>query len=276
VCASAPVSTVACIGYGPGDASIGTGTQSLFTTMETSVKGEDGIFAEAKLSGILVWDSHAFNVTDSPAPLDIWVNFDFAAPDEQLLPLQWFVDISAIAAMRVAPFGMEEVCNRHVMPDGARLLDLFSHTHKRGKRFRVFEGDFSCAGGPKPGAACDPLGPDPGLPVADPCAGSPCQSRNPPAPGDCDGDGTISVDELIVGVGIALGEKDLSACPGFDANRNGMVNVNEIIGAVDGLLDPQGPFRDPNASLLYLSLTYADPLVLEFQPALLMARPGAP
>ncbi len=276
VCASPPKQTIACIGYGPGDASIGTGTRSLFTTMGTSVNGEDGIFGEAPLRGILVWDSHAFNVTDSPAPLDMWINFDFAAPDEQIELLQRFVDISAIAAMHVPAFGIEEVCNHHVMGDGAHLLDLSSHTHKRGKRFRVFEGDFSCTGGPDPGKACDPLGPDPQFPVPDACAGSPCQSRNPPDPGDCDGSGAISVNELLVGVGIALCETPLSACPGFDADRNGIVTINELLGAINNALDPPSPFRDPTASLLYLSLTYADPLVVELTPPLLMAPTGSP
>jgi hypothetical protein len=234
------------------------------------------VFAEAPLRGILVWDSHAFNVTDSPAPLDIWMNFDFAAPDEQIDLLQRFVDISAIAAMRVPAFGLEEVCNRHVMGAGTRLLDLSSHTHKRGKRFRVFQGDFSCAAGPNAGQACDPLGPDPQFPVADPCAGSPCQSRSPPARGDCDGNGAVSINELVVGVGIALGETSLSACPDYDADRNGIVTVDELLVAINNALDPPSPFRDPNASLVYLSLTYADPVVVEFTPALVMPAAGSP
>ena len=272
VCASAPVPTVACIGYGPGDASIGTGTQSLFTTMGTSLDGRDGIYGEAPLRGILVWDSHAFNVTGSPAPLDMWLNFDFAAPDEQILPLHRFVDVSAISAMHVPAFGVEEVCNRHVMADGARILDLSSHTHKRGKRFRAFAGDFSCAGGPAAGSSCDPLGPDPGLPLADPCAGAPCQSRRTPSAGDCDENGAISIDELVLGVDIALDKATLAACPAFDANRDGRVDVVELLAAVDVSLQP---LRDPAASLLYTSLTYADPLVLELQPPLLLAPAGA-
>jgi hypothetical protein len=272
VCASAPFPTVACIGYGPGDASIGTGTQSLFTSMGTSISGRDGIFAEAPLRGILVWDSHAFNVTDQPAPLDIWINFDFAAPAEQVWPLQRFVDVSAIAAMHVPAFGAEEVCNRHVMPDRAGVLDLFSHTHKRGKRFRVFDGDFSCVGGPHAGGACDPLAPDPGFPMADPCAGAACQSHNVPAAGDCDGNGVISIDELVLGVDIALGRMPVSACAAFDANHDGAVAIDELLASIHSELNP---LRDAQASLLYTSLTYADPLVLELNPPLQMAPPGA-
>src|SRR6185369_4169585 len=100
------------------------------------VDGRDGIFEEAPLRGILVWNSHAFNVTDAPAPLDMWVNLEFAAPSEQIRPLQRFVDITAIGKMHVDPFQTEEVCQHYVLPRGARLLEFASHTHKRGKRFR--------------------------------------------------------------------------------------------------------------------------------------------
>ena len=36
--------------------------------------------------------------------------------------------------------------------------------------------------------------------------------------GDCNGDGMVSVDEMVEGVRISLGEAPLSQCPAFDAN----------------------------------------------------------
>ena len=50
--------------------------------MGSAIDGSEGIFEEAPLKGILVWNSHAFNVTDRPAPLDMWINFDFATPPD--------------------------------------------------------------------------------------------------------------------------------------------------------------------------------------------------
>jgi hypothetical protein len=48
-------------------------------------------------------------------------------------------------------------------------------------------------------------------------------TRTPPPSsciGDCDGDGAVSIDELILGVNIALGAADFSACPAFDCSSD--------------------------------------------------------
>jgi hypothetical protein len=55
--------------------------------------------------------------------------------------------------------------------------------------------------------------------------------------GDCDGGGSVSVAELITGVNIALGLRDISACTGFDVNGDSMVQVNELIRGVRSALD---------------------------------------
>ncbi len=273
VCASLPVPSVACIGFGPGDASIGVGEETLFNTMASAVGGDDGVYDEAPIKGILVWNSHAFNVTDTPATLDMWINFEFAAPEEQRHLLQRFVDISAISKMRVPAYGTDEVCNHHVLPEGARVLDLTSHVHQRGKRFRVFEGAFACHGGPNDGQPCPPLGLDPDLPTADPCAGAPCQAAQPPRAGDCDGDLRVSVNEVVTGVNIALGRTPPDACLRFDVDEDGGVSIDELVAGVDSAIHPG--LRDPSESLFYTSLTYADPLTLAYDPPKLFGGPHA-
>ena len=102
--------------------------------------------------------------------------------------------------MHVPPFGTEEICNHHELKDGTKLLDMTSHTHWRGKRFRVFDGAFSCQGGPHAGAACSPYGVDPGMPTPDLCAGAPCRAALPPRLGDCNLDERVAVNELVPGV----------------------------------------------------------------------------
>ncbi len=274
VCASPPVQAVACIGFGPGDAGIGTAQDTLFNSMGTSlsVSGE-GVYDEVPLQGILVWNSHAFNVTSKPAGLDMWINFEFAAPDEQHKRLHRFVDISAITSMHVPPFGTQEICNFHVLDENTELLDMTSHTHWRGKRFRVFNGAFSCQGGPHNGAACSPYGVDPGMPTADLCAGAPCQSRQPPRLGDCNFDEQVAVNELVLGVSIALGQTPMSSCPRFDGNGSGTVTIDELLVGVNAAIAPQ--LRDPDKSLLYTSITYADPLLLTFAPPHQVSGPPA-
>jgi len=264
VCASPPVQSLACIGYGPGDASIGNGATSLFTSMGSSVAGRDGVYDEAPLKGILVWNSHAFNLVQEPAKLDMWVNFTFAAPEEQRRPLRRFVDIDAIAKMVVPPFAIDEVCHRYVVPPNARLIDLTSHTHKRGKRFRAFAGAFTCQGGARAGEPCSPYGPDPDFPVRDLCAGAPCRAPQSPAAGDCNGDLTVTIDELVFGLTLALERGNAAACPRFDVDGDAAVTVAELVAAVGAALAPA--WRDADASLLYTNLTYADPLILAFDP----------
>src|SRR5215475_6306744 len=56
-------------------------------------------------------------------------------------------------------------------------------------------------------------------------------------PGDCDGDGEVSINELIIGVNIALGTQAISACPAMDSNGDGAVTVNELIRAVTAALN---------------------------------------
>ena len=61
----------------------------------------------------------------------------------------------------------------------------------------------------------------------------------PPTPscvGDCNGDGMVLINELVLGVNIALGSTPVSACPAFDANGNGMVLINELISGVNNAL----------------------------------------
>ena len=46
----------------------------------------------------------------------------------------------------------------------------------------------------------------------------------------------MTVDELIKGVNIALGTTSVDACPSFDANGDGAVTINELIAAVNRAL----------------------------------------
>lgn len=55
-------------------------------------------------------------------------------------------------------------------------------------------------------------------------------------PGDCNGDGSVAINELVLGVNIALGRQPASACASFDANGDGSVAINELILGVNAAL----------------------------------------
>jgi len=65
--------------------------------------------------------------------------------------------------------------------------------------------------------------------------------------GDCDGDGMVAINELIAGVGIALGQQQASTCASLDRNGDGAVTVEELIAAVRAALDgcPAAPTATP-------------------------------
>ncbi len=56
-------------------------------------------------------------------------------------------------------------------------------------------------------------------------------------PGDCDGDGSVAINELIAGVTIALGSATVDTCTPVDANGDGSVAINELVIAVSRALD---------------------------------------
>jgi hypothetical protein len=54
--------------------------------------------------------------------------------------------------------------------------------------------------------------------------------------GDCDGDGTVAINELVRAVTIALGSTAVAECTVADANGDGSVTIAELIGAVNTAL----------------------------------------
>jgi hypothetical protein len=55
--------------------------------------------------------------------------------------------------------------------------------------------------------------------------------------GDCNDNGVVVVNELIIGVNIALDSAEVADCLAFDTNWSGGVEVNELVGGVNALLN---------------------------------------
>lgn len=61
--------------------------------------------------------------------------------------------------------------------------------------------------------------------------------------GDCDGDGRVSVNELVIAVNISLGLAPLARCPAVDDNGDGRVSVAELVLAVRAAVQTREPQR---------------------------------
>lgn len=55
--------------------------------------------------------------------------------------------------------------------------------------------------------------------------------------GSCNGDGEVTINELLIMVNIALETAALSNCEPGDANRDGQITVDEILVAVNNALN---------------------------------------
>ena len=75
------------------------------------------------------------------------------------------------------------------------------------------------------------LGASPGVTLA--VVGSEEETPAAGCLGDCDGNGQVSVDELVEGVAIALERADPAQCRALDGNADGMVTIDEVLAAVD-------------------------------------------
>lgn len=66
-----------------------------------------------------------------------------------------------------------------------------------------------------------------------------CGGNEPPCvtcPGDCNGDGTVTIDDLVRSVAIALQGGSVNQCAESDADVDGVVSVGELVGGVRSLL----------------------------------------
>ena len=136
ICTSEIKQSFACIGFGPR----ARGLQSYYAiggaqAAQNHTKFAENVFAQVPMKGVLYWNSHAFNLTDQDTTLHAWLNYYFA--QGQLYPVQSIFDISMIFSADAAPYTTQTICNDHVLPQGARLFNLSSHTHHHGKHFSI-------------------------------------------------------------------------------------------------------------------------------------------
>ena len=81
----------------------------------------------------------------------------------------------------------------------------------------------------------------PGVTPQSTATASPVPTQEPTGcRGDCDGGGSVTVDEVVRGVNIALGDADVGSCNAADVNFDTLVTVDEIVTAVNTALNGCG------------------------------------
>lgn len=157
ICGGRRRDTVACIGYGPPDYGFASNNAPAFSGAQEPTSSIDfpaGVYQLLPLRGIIVWNSHAFNLTNQDMNMESWLNLDFAAQQDFLA--QGLFNATEIFVQDVPPYETREYCYTHTFAEGTRLFEISSHMHSRGKRWRYF----SAPQTPCPNAAgCSPGNP---------------------------------------------------------------------------------------------------------------------
>ncbi|MDP6945258.1 MAG: hypothetical protein QF464_14005, partial [Myxococcota bacterium] len=142
-CTTAPTDGFACIGYGPPV----TGSPFAYYPIGGAQKAQDyqalpeGVYQRLPLHGILLWNSHAFNLTTDDHYMNGRINYLFAEDPEHRSRGLLRLGTGNIFLPSAPPFERQEVCATLTLPEGAHLFDLSSHTHQRGESFTITHPD---------------------------------------------------------------------------------------------------------------------------------------
>ena len=161
---------------------------------------------------VLIANLHYTNPFQPPQDIygEAWINLYFAKPEDSKVILDGIFAINS-ADLLVEPYTTKTIQRlwrpRSFLGGGvtdAAVFQLFGHMHKRGREFDIDLVDHFCTG-------------------------------------DCNADRQVSINELILGVNVALGATRMSRCGNLDGNRDGMITIDELVSAVTGALDGCSP-----------------------------------
>jgi len=96
----------------------------------------DGVYMQLPLSGILWFNSHAFNLTERDTTLDARVNWLYAKKREREMRRVSNTDSNNVAHGQ-PPFTRKTYCASHEVPQGYSLAMMTGHTHRHGEHFWV-------------------------------------------------------------------------------------------------------------------------------------------
>jgi hypothetical protein len=95
-----------------------------------------------------------------------------------------------------------------------------------------------------------------------------------PCVGDCDGDDEVSVSELILGVGMALGEDTIDECPAFDFTPDDRIMIDELLLSVAASSEGCGPRATPTSTPVEVTLARVQSMIFTPRCAVLSCHGG--
>ena len=187
-CATDPdPTTIACIGFGPveGLGTLGSGGFAFAQETTAHFRFPETVYNELPVKGNILWNSHAFNLTKQGRHAGgVGQHLLPQAPTSRSSSSPQIFDVSEIfwnenfppfPQIKLPPFAAKEYCNLHTFGpipgdaaaarccnpgETAHLFELSGHMHRHGKRFEIYRGAFTCAGGGNAGHACNPAAPE--------------------------------------------------------------------------------------------------------------------
>ena len=141
-CGADAVPSVACLapgGFGPPDASTFGDAMPQFSGAQESVfitEFPSSVYSILPLKGLIVWNSHAFNLTAEDMNMEAFLNIEFAA--DQTHRARRLFDQDEIFVIDVPPYEVREYCSTHTFAENSHLFFLTSHGHQRMKRWRYY------------------------------------------------------------------------------------------------------------------------------------------
>lgn len=169
-CSGKVKSSLACLTYGPPDfnnggsplSGAGSNTAPSFGGSQQPFARNAypaGVWAALPTKGVIVWNSHAFNLTNLPTTNEQYLNMFFLGAADRQFPVRGIFDARDIFVQGVPPFESREYCRTVTFRKGSRIVDLSTHAHKRSKLFRVW--------GPGIAESCHSTKANPGACVAE-------------------------------------------------------------------------------------------------------------
>lgn len=138
ICQTSIRDGIGCTGLGPNDSDTASVSVGGAQTPVSTADFPEGVYAVVPIEGVVLWNSHGFNLTEYETTIEQYNNFWYAERDDQLYRMEGIFDIRYIFTMQVPPFEEREYCATYTLPRYARVSNLNSHRHKRGVLWRTW------------------------------------------------------------------------------------------------------------------------------------------
>jgi cysteine-rich repeat protein len=143
-CSSPVVSGVTCTGFGPND--VATRSPAFAGSQEPFADNDyfEGVYGILPMAGLIIWNSHAFNLTDTDSTMAHYLDMEFGDPEDRDFPARGIFDVSKIFVQEVPPRETREYCKTFTVEsdqttlENAQVIELSSHTHRWGTQFRIW------------------------------------------------------------------------------------------------------------------------------------------